>query len=200
MPNEDNSHHEKMAKKKAVFDRTKARATEDKGLIVVHTGAGKGKTTAALGMVLRAVGHGMRVGMVQFIKGALPTGERLLHDQKRLAIDLFAMGEGFTWETQNRERDIKMAHLAWEKAVSLIHDPTYNLVVLDELNVILYYDYLPSEEVLSVLKQKRPELHVIITGRYAKDELIELADLVTEMRLVKHPYRKGIRAQKGIEF
>jgi cob(I)alamin adenosyltransferase len=189
-----------MARKKAIQDARIAQATHEKGLIIVHTGPGKGKTTAALGMVFRALGHGMRVGIVQFTKGARASGEAAFARELPGRVDFFALGEGFTWETQDRERDRAAAERAWAKACALMEDPHYDLVVLDELNIVLRDDTLPLEPVMEKLRQKRPALHVVITGRSARPELVELADLVTEMKLVKHPFRSGIKAQRGIEF
>lgn len=200
MASPEAEHRARKIKKKAVFDRTRARATRRKGLLIVHTGAGKGKTTAALGMAFRAMGHGMRVAVVQFIKGAIPTGELALARRGDLPIALTPLGEGFTWETQDRRRDIEAARRAWEQAAAALADPAYALVILDELNVVLHYGYLPLPEVLAALRARRPELHVVVTGRYAAPEILELADLATEMRLIKHPYRSGIAPQEGIEF
>ena len=193
-------HKEKAALRQASYARKKASATREKGLIIVHTGPGKGKTTAALGLAFRALGQGMKVGMVQFIKGAIPTGEAALVKQLSLPIELYTLGEGFTWNTQNRQQDITTARRAWEQAVQLLRDPTFDMVILDELNIVLRYDYLPLEEVLEELRTKREMLHVVITGRNAKEELIALADLVTEMKPIKHPYKAGIKAQRGVEF
>ena len=193
-------HREKMARRKAARDRVLATKTEERGLIIVHTGAGKGKSTAAFGMVLRCIGHGMRVGVVQFVKGAWGTGERDVLAKFPELVTCRAMGEGFTWDTQDRERDIAAARAAWQLAKEMIADPSYAMVLLDELNIVLRYGYLPLDEVLAVLKAKPRDLHVVVTGRNAKPELIELADLVTEMTLVKHPFRAGVKAQKGIEF
>ena len=193
-------HKEKAALRQASYARKKASATREKGLIIVHTGPGKGKTTAALGLAFRALGQGMKVGMVQFIKGAIPTGEAALVKQLSLPIELYTLGEGFTWNTQNRQQDITTARRAWEQAVQLLRDPTFDMVILDELNIVLRYDYLPLEEVLEELRTKRDMLHVVITGRNAKEELIALADLVTEMKPIKHPYKAGIKAQRGVEF
>ena len=193
-------HREKMARRKAARDRMLATKTEERGLLIVHTGLGKGKSTAAFGMVLRCIGHGMRVGIVQFVKGAWGTGERDVLARFPDLVTCRAMGEGFTWDTQDRERDIAAARAAWDIAKAMIADPSYSLVLLDELNIVLRYDYLPLDEVLAVLRAKPRDLHVIVTGRNAKAELIELADLVTEMTLVKHPFRSGVKAQKGIEF
>ena len=166
----------------------------------MHTGPGKGKTTAALGLAFRALGQGMKVGIVQFIKGAIPTGEAALVKRLGLPIEMYTMGDGFTWNTQNREQDVATARRTWEQAVTLLRDPSFDMVILDELNIVLRYDYLPLEEVLEELRSKREMLHVVITGRNAKEELIDLADLVTEMRLIKHPYKAGIKAQRGVEF
>lgn len=196
----DQRHEEVMRKRKASYEERKAAATREKGLIIVNTGAGKGKTSAALGLVFRALGHGMRVGVVQFTKGAIETGEATFASELGGRVDFFTLGEGYTWETQNRQRDITTARQAWDQARTLLDDPKYQLVVLDELNIVLKYDYVPLSEVLKTLRNKRDDLHVIVTGRSAKDELIELADLVTDMKLVKHPYKSGIKAQKGIEF
>jgi cob(I)alamin adenosyltransferase len=193
-------HNEKMAKKKAARAKILATKTEERGLVIVHTGTGKGKSTAAFGMVLRCIGHGMRVGVVQFVKGVWGTGERVVLDRFPELVTCRAMGEGFTWETQDRARDIAAARAAWEEAKAMIADPSYRMVLLDELNIVLRYDYLPLDEVLETLKAKPRDLHVVVTGRNAKPELIELADLVTEMTLVKHPFRGGVKAQKGIEF
>jgi cob(I)alamin adenosyltransferase len=193
-------HRQRMARQKEAFEERKARATQEKGLLIVHTGAGKGKTTAALGLAFRALGQGMRVGIVQFIKGAIGTGEAALAARLAPALEMHTMGDGFTWNTQDREKDTASARKAWEKAVALLRDESFDLVVLDELNVVLKHHYLPLEEVLEELRRKRPMLHVVVTGRNARDELIDLADLVTEMKLVKHPYRAGVKAQKGIEF
>jgi len=199
---EDPLHRQRMQRQKEAFEERKARATREKGLIVVNTGAGKGKTTAALGLVFRALGQGMKVGVVQFIKGALPTGEAALATRlaEVLPLTLYTMGDGFTWNTQDREQDMVSARRAWEQAVVLLRDPDFDMVILDELNVVLKHEYLPLDEILEELTRKRESLHVIITGRNARDELIDLADLVTEMKLVKHPYRSGIKAQKGVEY
>jgi cob(I)alamin adenosyltransferase len=193
-------HREKMAKRQAARARMLATKTEERGLLIVHTGTGKGKSTAAFGMVLRCIGHGMRVGIVQFVKGAWATGERDVLAKFPDLVTCRAMGEGFTWDTQDRERDIAAARAAWEAAQTMIADPSYRLVLLDELNIVLRYDYLPLPEVLAALKGKPRDLHVVVTGRNAPAELIEAADLVTEMTLVKHPFRSGVKAQKGIEF
>lgn len=193
-------HHDKMQKKKAARDKIMAGKTIEKGLLIVHTGKGKGKSTAAFGMVFRCIGHGMKAGVVQFVKGAWATGERTVLEKFPELVTIKAMGEGFTWETQDRERDIAHARSGWEEAKRMIADPQYSLVLLDELNIVLRYDYLPTEEIIEVLRSKPADKHVIVTGRNAKDELIEIADLVTEMEQVKHPFRSGVKAQKGIEF
>ena len=193
-------HHEKMARRKAARDRMLATKTEERGLLIVHTGAGKGKSTAAFGMVLRCLGHGMPVGIVQFVKGAWTSGERLLFERFPDLVTCRAMGEGFTWDTQDRARDIAAARAAWEAGKAMIADPRHRLVLLDELSIVLRYDYLPLDEVLSVLAQKPRDLHLVVTGRNAPQALVEIADLVTEMTLVKHPFRSGVKAQKGIEF
>jgi cob(I)alamin adenosyltransferase len=193
-------HNEKMAKRKAVRERMLATKTEERGLLIVHTGKGKGKSTAAFGMVLRCLGHGMRVGIVQFVKGVWSTGERTALERFGDLVTCRAMGEGFTWDTQDRARDIGAARGAWETAMAMLSDPSYALILLDELNIVLRYDYLPLDEVVTVLTAKRRDLHVVVTGRNARPELIEVADLVTEMTLVKHPFRAGVKAQPGIEF
>ena len=193
-------HASKMAKKKAARDKILATKTEERGLLIVNTGKGKGKSTAAFGMVFRAIGHGFNVGIVQFVKGLWETGERDILENYPKQVTIKAMGEGFTWETQDRERDIASAKAAWEEAKVMIADPNIKMVLLDELNIVLRYDYLELAEVLDVLKDKPEDKHVIVTGRNAKDELIEIADLVTEMELIKHPFRSGVKAQAGIEF
>jgi cob(I)alamin adenosyltransferase len=193
-------HNEKMARRKAARQRMLATKTEERGLLIVHTGKGKGKSTAAFGMVLRCLGHGMRVGIVQFVKGVWSTGERVALERFGELVTCRAMGEGFTWDTQDRARDIAAARHAWETAKGMIADPSYRLILLDELNIVLRYDYLPLDEVVAVLGAKRRDLHIIVTGRNARPELIEAADLVTEMTLVKHPFRAGVKAQPGIEF
>ena len=193
-------HARKMAKKKASRDKIMAAKTDERGLLIVHTGKGKGKSTAAFGMVFRAIGHGFKVGVVQFVKGAWSTGERDVLDKFPDQVTIKAMGEGFTWDVADRQRDLAAARGAWEMAKVLIADPTYKLILLDELNIVLRYDYLPLDDVLEVLRNKPRDTHVIVTGRNAKDELIELADLVTEMTEIKHPFRAGVKAQAGIEF
>jgi cob(I)alamin adenosyltransferase len=193
-------HREKMQRRQAARRKVLATKTEERGLLIVHTGAGKGKSTAAFGMVLRCIGHGMRVGVVQFVKGAWGTGEREVLARFPELVTCRAMGEGFTWDTQDRARDIAAARAAWEAGKAMIADPSYRMVLLDELNIVLRYGYLPAEEVLAALKAKPRDLHLVVTGRNAPPELIEAADLVTEMALVKHPFRAGVKAQKGIEF
>jgi len=193
-------HAEKMKKKKAARDKIIATKTIEKGLVIIHTGKGKGKSTAAFGMVFRAIGNGMRVGVVQFVKGRWGTGERKVLEAFPDQVELATMGEGFTWETQDRERDIAAARAAWEKGKAMIADPKLDMVLLDELNIVLRYDYLPVGEVVDVLTSKPEMKHVIVTGRNAREELIEAADLVTDMEMVKHPFRSGVKAQKGIEF
>lgn len=196
----DAYHAEKMRKKKEARTRMLATKTEERGLLIVHTGKGKGKSTAAFGMVFRAIGHGFKVGVVQFVKGAWGTGERDILENYPEQVTIKAMGEGFTWDTQDRQRDIAAAKAAWETAKEMIADPSYKMVLLDELNIVLRYEYLPISEVIEVLRDKPRDLHVIVTGRNAKDELIEIADLVTEMTEIKHPFRSGVKAQAGIEF
>ncbi len=193
-------HADKMKKKKAARDKIIATKTIEKGLVMVHTGKGKGKSTAAFGMVFRAIGNGMRVGVVQFVKGKWGTGERKVLEAFPAQVEMATMGEGFTWETQDRQRDIAAAQGAWEKAKAMIMDPDLQMVLLDELNIVLRYDYLEVGEIIEFLKHKPEMKHVIITGRNAKDELIEFADLVTEMEMVKHPFRSGVKAQIGVEF
>lgn len=193
-------HTEKMKKKKAARDKIIATKTIEKGLTIVHTGKGKGKSTAAFGMVFRALGNGMKVAVVQFVKGKWGTGERNVLDKFPDQVSLATMGEGFTWETQDRQRDIDAARAAWEQAKEFILDDKHDMVLCDELNIVLRYDYLPIEEILDVLRQKPEMKHVIITGRNAKDELVEFADLVTDMTQIKHPFRSGVKAQIGIEF
>ena len=198
----DERHTSKMMKKKAARDKMMAQKTGDKGLIIVLTGAGKGKSSSAFGMILRSIAHGFPCAVVQFIKGAWDTGERRLITENFGALCQFhAMGEGFTWETQDRTRDIAAARAGWEKAKELIRDERIRMVVLDEINIALRYDYLDITEVIDFLTtEKPPTTHVVLTGRNAKEELIAEADLVTEMTLVKHPFRSGIKAQPGVEF
>tara|TARA_B100000676_G_scaffold135709_1_gene134602 strand:- start:896 stop:1528 length:633 start_codon:yes stop_codon:yes gene_type:complete len=197
--------NEKARKRKVARDRMLATKTIEKGLLIVHTGKGKGKSTAAFGLVMRALGHGMRVGIIQFVKGKWETGERHVLEKFPDQVTIRTMGEGFTWETQDRARDIAAAQSAWEATKEMIdasrgESPTYDLVLLDELNIVLRYDYLPLDEVVAFLADRPEDLHVVVTGRNAKDPLIEAADLVTEMTMVKHPFRSGVKAQQGIEF
>ena len=194
-------HREKMAKRKAVQDAEVASKTiTEKGLLIVNTGPGKGKSTAAFGLIMRALGYEWPVGIVQFIKGAWETGERKALERFPDLVRWYSMGEGFTWETQDKARDIAAAEAAWVKVKELMADPTIRLLVLDELNIALRYDYLPLLEVVETLKGRRPELHIVVTGRNAKPELMEAADLVTEMGLIKHHFSAGVKAQQGIEF
>lgn len=196
----EEEHAARMKKKQAARAKIEASKTREKGLLIVHTGKGKGKTTAAMGMVLRCIGHGKKVGVVQFVKGALQTGEKVVFDAFPDLVEFRPMGEGFTWNTQNRARDIEVARLAWKEVKRMINDPSYHLVLADELNIVLRFDYLPIDEVLEVLAA-RPEMkHVIVTGRNAPQALMDMADLVTEMTEIKHPYRAGIKGQPGIEF
>jgi len=192
--------NEKRRRHKEAKDRMLAKKTRTGGLLIVHTGKGKGKSTAAFGLVFRSLGHGHKVGVVQFVKGAWETGERDVLMKFKDQVTFKTMGEGFTWETQDRQRDIAAARAAWEEAKKMIADPSYNLILLDELNIVLRYDYLPLEEIIEVLNAKPEMTHVIVTGRNAKEELIEIADLVTEMTQIKHPFRDGVKAQVGIEF
>jgi cob(I)alamin adenosyltransferase len=197
----DQRHAAKMARRKQVQDAEVASKTiTSKGLLMVNTGPGKGKSTAAFGLVLRALGHGWPVGVVQFVKGAWDTGEKHALERFSDLIQWHTMGEGFTWETQDRQRDIAAAARAWTMARKLMDDPAIRLLVLDELNIALRYDYLPLDEVLAALANRRADLNVVVTGRNAKPELIEIADLVTEMGLVKHHFAAGVKAQVGIEF
>lgn len=195
-------HAAKMAKKKAARDKIMASKAGEKGLIIVHTGPGKGKSSSGFGMILRCIAHGMPCAVVQFIKGAWDTGERRLIEGHFSDLCQFhAMGEGFTWETQDKARDIAAARAGWEKAKELIRNPEIRFVLLDEINIALRYDYLDMDEVLAFLRTEKPALtHVCMTGRNAKDALIEAADLVTEMTLIKHPFRSGIKGQPGVEF
>ena len=198
--------NEKARKRKAAREKILATKTKEKGLLIVHTGKGKGKSTAAFGLVARAIGNGMRCGVVQYVKGKWETGERKVLDHFPDQVEIRTMGEGFTWDTQDRARDIKAAKAAWEVSKAMIEaargpEPKFDMVLLDELNIVLRYNYLPLEEVVAFLRGKPKNLHVIVTGRNAKPELIEAADLVTEMTQIKHPFREqGVKAQKGIEF
>lgn len=201
-PHDADRHNLKMQKKKVARDKIMATKTDKKGLIIVNTGKGKGKSSAAFGMIFRCIAHEMQCAVVQFIKGGMSTGERDLILKNFSDICSFnTMGEGFTWETQDKTRDTEMAAAAWEKAKSLIRDPTNTMVLLDEINIALRYDYININDICHFLLNEKPEMtHVVLTGRNAKDELIEIADLVTEMELVKHPFRGGIKAQIGVEF
>ncbi|CDZ62773.1 cob(I)yrinic acid a,c-diamide adenosyltransferase [Neorhizobium galegae] len=193
-------HRAKMANRKAVQDAEVAEKTQEKGLLIVHTGSGKGKSTAAFGLALRMLGNNRRVGVVQFIKGAWSTGEQPALAVFGDRVVWHTMGEGFTWETQDLKRDVAAAEKAWEKALELMADETIGLVILDELNIALRYDYLDLEKIVAALQARRPDLHVVVTGRNAKPALIEAADMVTEMSLVKHHFKAGVKAQAGIEF
>jgi cob(I)alamin adenosyltransferase len=199
---DDDRHAMKMAKKKAARDKIMATKTDKKGLVIVHTGKGKGKSSAAFGMIFRCIAHDMQCAVVQFIKGGMSTGERDLILAKFTDTCAFhTMGEGFTWETQDKSRDTEMAQAAWGKAKELIRDPANHMVLLDEINIAIRYDYVDAAEVVAFLRDEKPEMtHVVLTGRNAHADLIEHADLVTEMELVKHPFRSGIKAQIGVEF
>ena len=199
-PDREAEHRAKMARIKAAKDRLYASKTGEKGLLIVHTGTGKGKSTAAWGLAMRCLGHGLKLGVVQFVKGRSVPGERLFLERFPELVTIKVMGHGFTWETQDRAQDVAAAHEAFEEAKRMLHDPELHLVILDELNIVLRYDTLPLPEVLDALASKRPELHVVVTGRNAKPELIAAADLVTEMKLIKHPFRQGIKGQRGVEF
>jgi cob(I)alamin adenosyltransferase len=197
---EQDDHKAKMERVKASVDRRIDAAQEERGLLIVYTGAGKGKTTAALGMALRCIGHGLKVAVVQFIKGAIDTAEERALKSFGDRVTFLRMGEGYTWETQDRERDAQCAQQAWAEACGFLRDPSYAMVILDEFNIALKYDYVRLEDVLPALRARPPMQHVVITGRGATEALIEEADLVTEMKQVKHPFRKGIKAQPGVEF
>ena len=197
----DAEHTAKMKKIQAAQNKKVAAKTVEKGLVIVHTGPGKGKTSAALGMAIRAIGHDMKVGVVQFVKGAMATGEKAVFDRFPDLIEFKPMGEGFTWDTQDRARDIAVTRTAWDEVKRMIADPTYAMVIADELNIVLRYDYLPVSEVLEAIEGKPHMTHLIITGRNAPQQLIDTADLVTEMAQVKHPFREqNVKAQRGIEF
>ncbi|NDR59240.1 cob(I)yrinic acid a,c-diamide adenosyltransferase [Aliiruegeria sabulilitoris] len=202
MTNDVERHNTKMAKKKAARDKIMAGKTEEKGLIIVHTGKGKGKSSAAFGMIFRCIAHDMPCAVVQFIKGGMDTGERnLIQSHFADKCQFYTMGEGFTWETQDKSRDIEMAQAAWAKAKELILDETNRMVLLDEINIALRYDYIDTAEVIAFLAEHKPPMtHVVLTGRNASDALIEAADLATEMELLKHPFRSGVKAQAGVEF
>jgi cob(I)alamin adenosyltransferase len=200
-PDDDAARHrEKMARRKALQDAEVASKSIEKGLLIVHTGSGKGKSTAALGLLLRMVGHGRRCAVVQFVKGAWSTGERAVLERFGPLVTWHSMGEGFTWETQDKARDIAACGRAWERALELMGEADLSLLVLDELNIALRYGYLPLDIVVETLRHRRPALHVVVTGRNAKPELIAAADLVTEMVPVKHHFAAGVKAQPGIEF
>jgi len=203
MSNADEERHAmKMAKKKAARDKIMATKTNKKGLIIINTGKGKGKSSAAFGMIFRCIAHDMKCGVVQFIKGGMSTGERnLILSKFQATCEFHTMGEGFTWETQDKSRDTEMALSAWEKAKELIRDDRNKMILLDEINIALRYDYIDINDVVNFLINEKPtNTHVVLTGRNAKDELIEIADLVTEMELIKHPFRSGIKAQIGVEY
>jgi len=202
MDTDDDRHKEKMQKIKAARDKMMETRQGEKGLVIVHTGPGKGKSSSGFGMILRCIAHEMPCAVVQFIKGAWDTGERrLLTENFSDLCQFYAMGEGFTWETQDKTRDIAAAKAGWEKAKELIRDESIRMVLLDEINIALRYDYLDIDEVVAFLRDEKPPMtHVVLTGRNAKEPLIELADLVTEMAVVKHPFRAGIKAQAGVEF
>jgi cob(I)alamin adenosyltransferase len=193
-------HRAKMAKRKAVQDAEVADKKIEKGLLIVHTGTGKGKSTAAFGLALRMLGRGKRVGVVQFIKGAWQSAERDALETFGAQVSWHTMGEGFTWDTQDLKRDIAAAERAWSKARELMADPTLALLILDELNIALRYDYLDLKSVIAALAARRPDLHIVVTGRNAKPDLVAAADLVTDMNLVKHHFAAGVKAQPGIEF
>ena len=195
-------HKKKMAKKKVVRDKIMATKTEKKGLVIVHTGKGKGKSSAAFGMIFRCISHQIPCAVVQYIKGGMSTGERdLILERFSDRCKFFTMGEGFTWETQDRERDILMTTRAWETSRELILNPEIKMVLLDEINISIRYGYLPIAEVVDFLTKHKPaDTHVVLTGRNAHEQLIDMADLVTEMTMIKHPFRSGVKAQKGIEF
>ncbi len=196
----DSRHNEKMRRVQAARRTMMESKTVEKGLLIVHTGAGKGKSTAAFGMAVRAMGHGMKVGIVQFVKGAMTTGEKAIFDAFPDLVEFRAMGEGFTWDTQDRARDIAAARTAWEEVQRMLADPGIAMVIADELNIVLRYDYLPTAEVVAAATARAPMKHFVVTGRNAPDALIAAADLVTEMTQVKHPFRSGVKAQAGVEF
>ena len=197
---QDARHNERMKRVQAVRAKMMETKTVEKGLLIVHPGAGKGKSTAAFGLAVRAMGHGQRVGVVQFIKGAMSTGEKAIFDAFPDLVGFKPMGEGFTWDTQDRRRDMAVAREAWDEVKRMIADPSYQLVIADELNIVLRYEYLPTDEVVAALTARPDMKHVVVTGRNAPDALIEAADLVTEMAQIKHPFRAGVKAQAGIEF
>jgi cob(I)alamin adenosyltransferase len=196
-------HKERMVRLNEIKDRQLAEANIEKGLIIVHTGAGKGKSTAAFGMAIRSLGQGMKVGIVQFIKGAIPTGEAAFIAKiasMGFPIEMHTLGEGFTWKTQDRDRDIATAAKGWAKAIELMEDPSFDMIILDELNIATKYEYIAPATVVEALKKKRPMLHVVITGRNASLELLEIADLASEMKVIKHPYAHGVKPQRGVEY
>jgi cob(I)alamin adenosyltransferase len=196
-------HKERMVRLNEIKDRQLAEANIEKGLIIVHTGAGKGKSTAAFGMAIRSLGQGMKVGIVQFIKGAIPTGEAAFIAKIAsigFPIEMHTLGEGFTWKTQDRDRDIATAAKGWAKAIELMEDPSFDMIILDELNIATKYEYVAPATVVEALKKKRPMLHVVITGRNASLELLEIADLASEMKVIKHPYAHGVKPQRGVEY
>ncbi|MBC8791518.1 MAG: cob(I)yrinic acid a,c-diamide adenosyltransferase [Tagaea sp. CACIAM 22H2] len=196
----DTEHAEKMRRIKAARDKMMAGKSGEKGLLLVHTGKGKGKSSSAFGMALRCLGHGMKVGIVQYVKGAWDTGEARFLARFPELCEIKTLGEGFTWETQDKARDIAAAERAWAESARMLADPSYAMVILDEINIALRYDLIPLAQVLEGIAARPPLQHVVATGRNAPDALIEIADLVTEMTLVKHPFRDGIKAQKGVEF
>ena len=196
----DQRHQARMERLKASVDRRIAAAQQEKGLLIVYTGAGKGKTTAALGMAIRCLGHGMNVAVVQFIKGVIDTAEERILKSFGQQVVFLRMGEGYTWETQDRERDMQVAQTAWAEVEKFLQDPSFGMVILDELNIAIHHEYVSLQQVLVAMAQRSPMLHVVITGRGAKPELIEAADLVSEMKMIKHPFRTGIKDQKGVEF
>ncbi|PWJ22425.1 cob(I)yrinic acid a,c-diamide adenosyltransferase [Jannaschia seohaensis] len=202
MSDDTDRHNAKMAKKKAARDKIMATKTEERGLVIVHTGKGKGKSSSAFGMIFRCIAHGMPCAVVQFIKGGMGTGERdLIQAHFSDLCEFHTMGEGFTWETQDKSRDVEMAQAAWAKAKELIADERNRMVLLDEINIALRYDYVDAGKVVAWLKANKPPMtHVVLTGRNAKEEVLELADLATEMELIKHPFRSGVKAQPGVEF
>ena len=196
-------HKARMVRLNEIKDRQLAEANIEKGLIIVHTGAGKGKSTAAFGMAIRSLGQGMKVGIVQFIKGAIPTGEAAFIAKiasMGFPIEMHTLGEGFTWKTQDRDRDIATAAKGWAKAIELMEDPSFDMIILDELNIATKYEYIAPTNVVEALKKKRPMLHVVITGRNASPELLEIADLASEMKVIKHPYAHGVKPQRGVEY
>ncbi|MDB2404964.1 cob(I)yrinic acid a,c-diamide adenosyltransferase [Alphaproteobacteria bacterium] len=193
-------HNQKMTRKDNARDKMLARKTKEKGLIMVHTGKGKGKTTAAMGLAIRAIGNDMKIGIIQFVKGVWSTGETKVLNSFPELCTIKAMGEGFTWKTQNRDRDVELANIAWIEAKSLINNPEIKMVILDEINIVLKYDYIDLEDVKNTLKNKREDLHIVLTGRKAHDDIIALSDLTTEMEMIKHHFQADVKAQLGIEY